>query len=58
MDIAAASVVMNQSKLAQQVGLAVFKKAMDSAKTNSDTMIKVMEQSVTPHVGQNVDIRI
>ena len=58
MDIAALSVSLNQGKLAQQVGLAVFKKAMDSAKVNSDAMLKVMEQSVNPNVGSNIDIRV
>lgn len=58
MDVAALSVVLNQGKLAQQVGIAVMKKAMDSAKTNNDALLKTMEQSISPHLGRSVDVKI
>ncbi len=58
MDVAAMSVVMNQGKLAQQVGLAVLKKAMTSAESNAQAMLETLEKSVTPHLGQSVDIKI
>ncbi|MCX7772518.1 MAG: YjfB family protein [Clostridia bacterium] len=56
--MAALSVSMKQDQLAQQVGLAVMKKAMDTAKTNSEGLMKVMEQSVSPHLGNTIDIKI
>lgn len=42
----------------QKVGTAVLKKAMDTADGNSDAMVKMMEQSVTPYLGTNMDIRV
>ncbi|MGI6623748.1 MAG: putative motility protein [Clostridiaceae bacterium] len=58
MDVAAISISMHQGKLAQQVGIAVLKKAMTNAETIAQDMLKVLEQSVTPYLGQNVDIKI
>lgn len=58
MDIAAMSVLMHQGNLAQQVGLAVLKKAMTSAETTAQAMLETLEQSVTPYLGQSVDIKI
>ncbi len=58
MDIAALSISLNQSRISQQAGLAIFKKVMDSAKVNNDNLIKAMEQSVSPHVGNHLDVKI
>lgn len=58
MDIAAMSVTMHQGNLAQQAGIAVLKKAMTSAETIAQDMLKALEQSVTPYLGQSVDIKI
>lgn len=71
MDIAALSMGMSQMNLHQQASMSVMKMAMDTAKgqtadlvdmleennlINTDT--KVMEQSVTPHLGGNIDISL
>ncbi|NLX63541.1 MAG: putative motility protein [Clostridiaceae bacterium] len=58
MDIAAVSVLMKQQQLIQQVGLSVMKKAMSSTETSTEALIKMMEQSVQPNLGQNIDIKI
>ena len=57
MDIAALSVVAHQAGLMQKVGTAVLKKAMNTAEDNSDSMIKMMEQSVKPYLGTNLDLK-
>ncbi|GAB2544950.1 YjfB family protein [Gracilibacillus alcaliphilus] len=57
MDIAALSMMMNQSQLKQQVDIAVMKKAIDQAQVQSEEMIKLMEGSVQPHLGQQIDMK-
>ena len=58
MDVAAMAVVMKQGQLMRQVGIAVMKKAMDSAEMSTENLLKVLEQSVNPNLGQNIDIRL
>lgn len=59
MDIAALSAGMSQMKLAQAVSVSVAKKmSMDTAKTQATEMVKALEQSVQPHLGGNIDLRL
>ena len=62
MDIAALSVVLNNSKIADQAGVQVMKLAMDTAASQSKAltadMVQLMQQSVQPHLGGNVDIKV
>ena len=65
MDIAALSIGLNQMKIAQQASIAVMKMAMDSVKVQAGDMTnmlevntKMMEQSVNPHLGKNIDISL
>jgi hypothetical protein len=58
MDIAALSVYMSQSNLSQQVSLAVTKKVMDVSDETSQNMIKMLETSVNPNLGVNLDVRV
>ena len=58
MDIAALSTSMSQMNLTSQIGTAVLSMSMDMAETAGDGLIKVMESSVTPELGTNIDIRV
>jgi hypothetical protein len=58
MDIAALSIVLKQMQLSQQVGVSVLKLAMDSAKTQTAGITKIMEQAVNPNLGANIDITV
>ena len=65
MDIAALSMGLSQMKVAQQASVSVMKMAMDSMKGQSidltrmlEVNTKMMEQSVNPHVGGNIDIKL
>lgn len=65
MDIAALSTELSQMKLAQEASISVMKMAMDISKVQAvdltqmlEANTKVMEQSITPHVGQNIDIKL
>lgn len=62
MDIAALSVVMKQAQVKQQASLEVVKKAMNTAETNGNYLIEMLEQSTPPsaphpHLGTKIDLR-
>lgn len=65
MDIAALSTTLSQMKVQHEAGISVMKMAMEAGKAQVNDMMKmleastnIMEQSVNPHIGGNVDIRI
>lgn len=58
MDIAAVSTAMSQMNLTSQIGTAVLSMSMDMAESAGDGLVKVLESSVTPELGANIDIRI
>ncbi len=65
MDIAAMSSVLSQAKVAQQASISVLKMAMDTGKVQMNDMVhmvqentRMMEQSVNPNVGKNIDIGV
>ncbi len=65
MDIPAMSIMLNQAKVQQQVGVSVMKMAMDRGKMQMNDMLqilqqntKVLEQAVSPHLGKNLDISL
>lgn len=58
MDIPALSVAMSQSKVNSDYGVAMLKKTLDTVEESGASMIKMMEQSVNPNLGQNIDIRV
>ncbi|TKD70526.1 YjfB family protein [Pseudalkalibacillus hwajinpoensis] len=57
MDIAALSMVLNQAKVQQQVNISLTKTAMNQAQDNSNQFVKMLEQSVQPHLGSNINIK-
>lgn len=57
MDIAALSMSLSQMNVRQEASVLVTKKAMDQAETNSANVVKMLEQSVQPHIGGSVDLR-
>ena len=63
MDIAGLSTIMKTSELQGQVGTAVLSKAMNVNEELGAGLVQMidaaaMEQSVNPHIGGNIDIRI
>ncbi len=40
------------------IDIAFLKKSLDSVETSGDMLTKMMEQSVNPLVGRNIDIRL
>ncbi|VDN48553.1 putative motility protein [Petrocella atlantisensis] len=58
MDIAAMSIALAQGQVKQQASVQLAAKVMDIAEVQSQDLIKMMEQSVTPEIGRSIDIQI
>ena len=57
MDIAQMSMNMSSIKMSSAIGLAVTKKAMEVAEQQGNAITQLMEQSVNPNLGSNVDLK-
>jgi hypothetical protein len=58
MDIPALSIASSQATVMTQVNTAVLSMNLDTIEQAGESMVKLMEQSVAPHLGQNIDISI
>ncbi|MGP1403138.1 MAG: YjfB family protein [Catonella sp.] len=58
MSIASLSTEMAMSKTMSAVSTAVMKQTMDTNETMGAEMVKMMENSVTPHLGNNIDVKL
>ena len=58
MNIASLSTDLAISKTMTAVSTAVMKQNMDTNETMGEEMVKMMEKSVTPHLGNNVDVKL
>ncbi len=58
MDIASYAMMNSQLQISQGVSTQVLKKTMDLQEAQGFQLVQMMEQSVNPGLGQNIDIRI
>lgn len=58
MDIPALATAMSQSQVMTAVNVAVLAKSLSDIETMGDSMVKMMEQSVAPNLGANIDITV
>lgn len=58
MDIASLSTALSMTQVNNDVGTLMLSKQLDTMENMGDSMIKLMEQSVNPHIGGNIDISI
>ena len=58
MDIPTLSIAMSQANTVNQYNIAMLSKTLDTVEESGAMMIRMMEQSVTPHLGQNIDITV
>ena len=58
MSIASLSTEMAMSKTMSAVSTAVMKQTMDTNETMGAEMVKMMENSVTTHLGNNIDVKL
>ncbi len=52
------AMAMSASKAQTEVGTAVLAKNLDSFEESGAAMVKMMEQSVSPHLGGNFDMSV
>ena len=58
MDIAALSTSMSLADVSSQVGIAVLAKNLETIEDMEDGMKKMMELSVNPNLGANIDVTV
>ena len=58
MDITALSSSMSLADVSSQVGIVVLAKNLDTIETLGDGMKKMMEMSVNPNLGANIDVQV
>lgn len=58
MDIAGLSTNLSTINVVNNVQVAVLRQSLDTLETSGDSLTKMMEASVNPELGQNIDIRI
>ena len=58
MDISKLSPALSQGELITQVNIAMLRKNLDTVEELGAGMIQMMEQSVNPELGQNINIKL
>lgn len=58
MDITALSTALGMVKTENDLGVIMLSKQLDSMKEMGDSMVKALEQSVTPYLGGNIDVSV
>ena len=58
MDIAALSMALSQMKARTEANLSIIKKAIDQAETNGQIVVRMLEQSVQPHIDRVIDLKL
>ena len=58
MDIAGLSTNLSTINVVNDVQVVVLRQSLDTLETSGDSITKMMEASVNPELGQNIDIRI
>ncbi len=57
-DIAAYSVMNAQTQTMQAIGTGILAKTLDTAEAAGAQLVQMMEQSVNPHLGGNIDVMV
>ena len=57
MDIAALSMTLSQMNIRTEANVSIMKKTIDQAEMNGQDVVKMLEQSVQPHIGGRLDIK-
>lgn len=48
--------LLTAQDISSQISTAILSKSLDTVEEMGDSMIKMMEQSVYPNLGQNIDV--
>lgn len=58
MDIAALSTSMSMANVQAEFGVAMLDKSLEQLEVMGDGMRKILETSVNPHLGGNIDVSV
>ena len=58
MTISSLPIATNPTVASPAIGMAVLAKSLDTVEKTGQNMIKMMEQSVNPNLGKNLDVRL
>lgn len=58
MDIPMLSTMMHQQQTMDSINIAVLSQSLDTMEQSGEAFTKMLEQSVTPNLGQSIDISI
>ena len=58
MEIGALSGLSNAGKVTSDIGIAMLSKSLDTLEDTGEDMVKMMERSVYPNLGQNIDATV
>lgn len=58
MDIASLSMEMKMVDTQNRVGVAMLGKSLDTLEETGEGIVKMMEASVNPNLGQNIDVSV
>ncbi len=52
------NISVSDTKNMNMIDISMLKKSLDSVETSGDMITKMMEQSVNPNIGANIDVRL
>ncbi len=52
------NISLSDTRSMNQIDVAMLKKTLDSVETSGAALTKMMEQSINPNIGANIDIRL
>lgn len=52
------NIALSDTQTMNVIDTSILKKSLDMIETNGDMLTKMMEQSVNPNIGANIDIRL
>ena len=58
MSVSGMSGMLNTSKVNNDIQVAVLSKSLETYQTTGENLTKMMEASVNPNLGQNIDCRV
>ena len=58
MDIAGLSMALGTTRVSNDVSMAVLDMSLETVQNLGEEMTMAIEKSVTPHLGQNIDVRV
>ena len=58
MSVSGMSGMLNTSKVNNDIQVAVLSKSLETYQTTGENLTKMMEVSVNPNLGQNIDFRV